>query len=689
MALKSKLTTVCVQKEIKSNRKDELIENDDSIGNYFSDEKNNSIKKKTRDSIKKVPTEMGLKLAKHRNRSTSIGRKKRFSGNGSDRDYVNNCAFNYPSTSVSTLALNNGDFDISNISNEANESNSGYDSGNSSKTSLSEASLNMHIRSDTSIRFDNKLSRETGQMKGKSMKIVPPLSSQPEMKCQEENLLSETIMCTKYVDTNSVSNHDSGHSSSESIDFDLHSMSDPIEIELNNNSDDKLITCLAEVDLTDSSIEVENQREKDENVKLLFQIEGESIRNEYECSVNLSETNENGSEALIETDNSTIIPTDELTDLNKATSPPNLTYFVYRIPYDSTEVAIQVRIPSTNDVSAATEVIETPVLSSMLSCQTFELCEVEITNEDGLETDSLVENERNWISYHESNVDGAKVISKSVVQSRNTTKSSVENLKEKTTKTPLNSISKNVSTRNTAQVAKNISGLVNSKSPVQMTRRGRPRGSKNLKFTDENIYSSDIFFCDTCPGKIFKSRLGLKKHISRHLTNELRQKCVLCGHRPRNLENHMRMKHSTVRHKCDFCEKSFKSKENQLIHMRTHTGERPYVCSVPSCGMSFRAQATWRKHENRVHRFVKNHRCDDCGRLFHSPYLLEDHVFAFHTDERPYSCNLCGKNFATRHYLRTHKIIHGEKVHKCRHCDKMFALTDNRRKHERRFHKIK
>ena len=115
MARKGQLTTtVCVQKEMKFNRKYNSIENDDSIGDDFTNKRNKSIKRTARDSIKKVPTETVLKSAKHRRRSTLIGRKKRFSGNESDS--VNNCALNYTSTSVTTLAAVNGDFDYSNIS---------------------------------------------------------------------------------------------------------------------------------------------------------------------------------------------------------------------------------------------------------------------------------------------------------------------------------------------------------------------------------------------------------------------------------------------------------------------------------------------------------------------------------------------------------------------------------------------
>ncbi|XP_030640930.1 zinc finger protein 227 [Chanos chanos] len=143
---------------------------------------------------------------------------------------------------------------------------------------------------------------------------------------------------------------------------------------------------------------------------------------------------------------------------------------------------------------------------------------------------------------------------------------------------------------------------------------------------------------------------------------------------------------------CPYCGKAFRFRSVLNIHLRVHSGEKPYLCRV--CGKGFTQACSVRIHE-RIHWSVKPFLCSKCGKGFSQIGTLKGHTC--HGNKQIHStlkdmevsgavtfrCHLCKECFDHRHAYELHLQTHTDiQRYTCDVCGEKYSLLSELNAHQ-------
>ncbi|CAH0557987.1 unnamed protein product [Brassicogethes aeneus] len=212
-----------------------------------------------------------------------------------------------------------------------------------------------------------------------------------------------------------------------------------------------------------------------------------------------------------------------------------------------------------------------------------------------------------------------------------------------------------------------------------------PRG-----FTEENYLNNHMrthvpdeqkpHECKTCNKRFIHPTL-LSKHMLKH-SGEKPFVCKICNkgcYAENSLLKHMKIHEkkegdpALLKHICDYCRTEFLDAQSLSVHIKQHTGDRPFVCTT--CGKCFPQRFNLDLHL-RTHTGERPFQCEICKNGYVSKASLKIHMRT-HTNERPFVCDTCGKAFRQSGDLTSHRRLHGtEKPIECTQCLKSDSESD-------------
>ncbi|XP_069132910.1 zinc finger protein 37-like isoform X6 [Argopecten irradians] len=115
----------------------------------------------------------------------------------------------------------------------------------------------------------------------------------------------------------------------------------------------------------------------------------------------------------------------------------------------------------------------------------------------------------------------------------------------------------------------------------------------------QTIHQQPVIVCRICEILPFATQENLKDHLLQHHGQEFTHFCFECGKGFKSdagIKDHQKVYHVTSLEcpVCEVCGKSFALRNRLVVHMRSHSHQRPFIC--PHCGKAYKHKHGLKTH---------------------------------------------------------------------------------------------